>query len=104
MILYIFLGALYIVGYLLAHWMMMVDHKSENLPVTNGDKAVCFLFSLLSWLIVLRILVSTWIAKIQKTGYWSKAAPETEEHILKEIQKIEKLIEPFKRLTIKKDK
>lgn len=52
--------------------MLITEHKADGLRYTHGDRIVCVLLSLLSWFIIIQRLVSAWIGKVAKTGYWEK--------------------------------
>lgn len=60
------------VGIFISYSMMRVEHEAEGETYTKGDRIVCLVFSLLSFLMVLIILIKAWVNAISKTGYWKK--------------------------------
>lgn len=68
----ILVGFIYIIGFLLCSWMLRVDHESEGQPYTFGARLFNYLFSLLSWLMIVLQLISAWYYKIKITGYWNR--------------------------------
>lgn len=66
------ISAIWLCGFLLSYWMIKVEHESEKEQFTHGDKVLIVILSMFSVLMILFILVSTWIKKIGKTGYWNK--------------------------------
>lgn len=66
------LSIVYILGFNLSYWMLTTEHKAEGQVYTHGDRIVCLLLSLLSWLTIIYCLISSWVGKIQRLGYWDK--------------------------------
>jgi heme/copper-type cytochrome/quinol oxidase subunit 2 len=71
---------LYITGLLAAYWMLRVSHQAEKETYTKGAMVLTCLLSVLSWLIVLIMLVSAWVEKINATGYWSRPLKEEKQN------------------------
>lgn len=63
---------LYAIGYFLSYSMLRIEHESEKLLYTHGDRLKSISLSLASFLTVVIILVITWIKSIERTGYWSR--------------------------------
>jgi len=66
------IAIIWLSGFLLSHWMLKVEHESENDDYTNGDKAWAVLLSLLSLVMVLIMLAKAWAYSVN--GYWNKTA------------------------------
>lgn len=66
------IAIIWLSGFLLSHWMLKVEHESENDEYTNGDKAWAVLLSLLSLAMVLVMLAKAWAHSV--SGYWNKPA------------------------------
>lgn len=69
---YITYFLLYIIGAVLSHSMQRIEHEAESQTYTKGDRVLNFCLSLLSFLMVIIILTSAWVQKINKTGYWKR--------------------------------
>lgn len=69
---YIIIIAIYISGFLLSKWMLIVEQKASGEPRTNGDVVIENILSLLSFVMILIIFFRTWFEKIASTGYWQK--------------------------------
>lgn len=70
MITNIVLIVIYLFGFLLSYGMQRVEHEAEGETYTKGDRLLCFSLSLLSVVWVIVILISAWVSKVGKTGYW----------------------------------
>lgn len=66
--------AIWLFGFGLSYLMILVEHQSENKVYTKGDRALNFVLSLFSFLMVAILLIKSWIAMIARTGYWNKPA------------------------------
>lgn len=66
------LAIVYLIGFNLAYWMLSTEHKAEGLTYTIGDRIVCLLLSTLSWLTITWCLISSWVGKIKRLGYWDR--------------------------------
>lgn len=64
----------YVIGYLLAYWMLKIEHLSEKRVFTKGDVVIGTAFSFLSWIAVAIALISAWFKQIKLTGYWDQPA------------------------------
>lgn len=63
---------IYLSGFFMSLLMLRVEHEAEGKTFTNLDRILSLVFSLLSFLMVLTLLVSTWLKKIGATGYWNR--------------------------------
>jgi len=52
--------------------MLFVEHKAESKPFTNGDKALLLVMSVLSYVAVMIMLISTWVKSVG--NYWKQLA------------------------------
>lgn len=68
----IILAAVYLVGFLICHSMLRIEHEAEGKVYTKLDRLLSLGFSLFSFATVILILVSTWFKKIGASGYWNK--------------------------------
>lgn len=62
----------WLAGFLLSYWMLKVEHEAEKADYTNGEKTLCVMLSVLSFLMVLYMLVVAWSVSVKK--YWNKPA------------------------------
>lgn len=85
---------LYITGYLISYTMLRIEHAGDKEPYTKGDRALTFILSLLSFLLVLWMLITAWVRAIGATGYWN-------EPVKKEIEDEEVIEEKPKRTKTK---
>lgn len=67
----IILVIVYAVGVWLSRAMLQIQHEAEGKTYTKLDHILCMVFSLLSFLMVLTLLVATWFKSIAATGYWN---------------------------------
>jgi len=63
---------IYIFGVILCYNMQRIEYASENQTYTKGDRLLNICMSLLSLILVIIILITTWVQKINKTGYWNQ--------------------------------
>jgi len=70
MVLPIILLTVYAAGYALSFCMLRTEHIAEGRIYTKGDRLATIMFSFLSWLMFLFIVISAWFQKIKAYGYW----------------------------------
>jgi hypothetical protein len=70
----------WIKGYLVVYWMLRVEHAASKQIFTKGDQAFILLFSMLSWLLVVYILIKTWAQSIGPE-YWDKPVTPIEKPV-----------------------
>jgi hypothetical protein len=58
--------------------MLRIEQEADGEQYTIGDRAVCIFFSLFSWFAILVLLISVWVKRIQKTGYWDRPVKNEE--------------------------
>lgn len=64
------IAILWLVGFLLAHWMLKIERAAEGEQQTNGEVVMAVILSILSWVIVLFMLINAWAASVK--SYWSR--------------------------------
>jgi len=78
------IAIIWLSGFLLSHWMLKVEHESENDDYTNGDKAWAVLLSLLSLVMVLIMLAKAWVKA--KLNEYTQSSSEINEPIYRTNQ------------------
>lgn len=81
----IILAVAYLIGFNISFWMLSTEIKAEGAVYTIGDRVVCLLLSLGSWLTITWCLVASWIGRIQKTGYWRKPVHQQVEEAVRPL-------------------
>ena len=71
-------AVVYLIGYLASYNMLRIEQEAEEKEYTRFDRILGIVFSILSWIMVIMLLVSAWFKKIGETGYWDK--PVKREH------------------------
>lgn len=70
------IGVIWLIGFALCYGMLRVEHEADGQKYTKGDRVLNVVFSLLSVVMIMIILIQTWIKKIGNTGYWNKPVNE----------------------------